>query len=168
MIQRLVVAMIKENNNAFTLTVIRGNHTSETTTEAKVKGGCGGGGAAIGGNGGDAVMTDYNDIKGGVGGNAVAPAAVSLYGAGGTGGNGGGGGGGGGNAYIFRVDGAQDTGEAYGCEGAAGGLGSAGGAGAPGCVILYYGTRSTKQLNGWLKTADGKFFNGRLKRRFVV
>ncbi len=90
------------------------------------------------------------------------------YGNGGHGGNGGGGGGGGGGGAIL-TSGKRNVGiqTASGAKGGAGGHGSPGGTGGPGCIILYYGIPHVTS-SGWLKTRDGKYFNGRLKRRFIV
>ena len=107
-------------------------------------GGCGGGGAAAGSKGGDALKgweyVDDTSIwgKGGDGADALAASPTAeMYGAGGNGGSGGGGGGGAAtrhwwnSAYttLISVD-AQEIG--------AGGKGSEGTAGYRGCLIIYY------------------------------
>jgi len=107
--------------------------------------GAGGGGAAVGNNGGDASPGSRNiDVNGGNGADAIAPhPADNVYGAGGNGGNGGGGGGAGGARewwnYVYSSVIATDGGTLapYGGPGK-GGKGSDGSAGAYGCAIIYY------------------------------
>lgn len=130
--------------------------------------GAGGGGAAEGSVGG-AAGEGWGSIRGGNGADAVSPGAASGYGTGGAGGHGGGGGGGGGGTFAI-ISSEEDyfsSVTAPGVSGGAAGHGSPGGAGSPGCIILYYGVPHAVS-SGWLKTRDGKFFNGRLSRRFIV
>lgn len=111
-------------------------------------GGNGGGGAAAGANGHDAVdLAGGDGIRehwpiGGNGADAVeTPATVEMYGQGGNGGNGGGGGGGASNHYwwndvyttlitVWSKEESNIPGQ--------GGKGSAGTAGYKGCIIIYY------------------------------
>lgn len=111
-------------------------------------GGNGGGGAAAGANGHDALdLAGGNGIRehwpiGGDGADAVEPpATVEMYGQGGNGGNGGGGGGGASNHYwwndvyttligVWSQEESNIPGQ--------GGKGSAGTAGYNGCLIIYY------------------------------
>jgi hypothetical protein len=107
-------------------------------------GGCGGGGAAPGAKGGDAVKgwAQVNGSKvwgrGGHGANALsAQPTPEMYGAGGNGGSGGGGGGGAAtrhwwnSAYTTLID---VDGQSIGY----GGKGSLGTKGYRGCIIIYY------------------------------
>lgn len=109
----------------------------------------GGGGAAYGANGGNAVRSvDWGDMistDGGAGANAAAPANVyTEYGSGGFGGNGGGGGGGGGTRYSDFAAYNPSTGQYYRTyetwpqANGGRGTGSAGTAGIEGCAIIYY------------------------------
>lgn len=109
----------------------------------------GGGGAAYGANGGNAVRrVDWGDMistNGGTGANASPTANVyTEYGSGGFGGNGGGGGGGGGTRYSDFAAYNPQTGQYYRTyetwpeANGGGGSGSAGTAGVAGCVIIYY------------------------------
>lgn len=131
-----------------------------------VRAGGGGGGAAYN-NPGGAAPEGFDNIAGGKGANGTAPSDATVYGNGGDGGNGGGGGGGGGGTLAATHQNATWPTTADGVPGGAGGTGSPGSAGGPGCIILYYGIPHVTS-SGWLKTSDGKFFNGRLMRRFIV
>ena len=101
--------------------------------------GAGGGGAAHGANGGNAVGGDQSlqrwRVVGGAGANAVAPAQASETQAG-HGGHGGGGGGGATSGDVVQ-DGSSTLSYDLG-TGGAGGLGSAGGQGGDGLIIVYY------------------------------
>ena len=116
--------------------------------------GCGGGGAAVGADGGDGlgigVGLYYNSTTGlyagtgGAGGNAASPpATIALYGQGGNGGHGGGGGGASGMREYYnmmRMDPnalPPDETDSVPTLGL-GGAGSAGTAGYYGCAIIYY------------------------------
>lgn len=133
---------------------------------ARVCAGAGGGGAAYN-NAGNAATEGYLSIKGGAGASASLPEVQTVFGTGGIGGNGGGGGGGGGGAYVWVHQKYGSSATVYGTSGGNGGAGSPGGAGGPGCIILYYGVPHVIS-SGWLKTRDGKYFNDRFIRRFVV
>ena len=111
-------------------------------------GGNGGGGAAAGANGHDALDLEGGDgIRehwpiGGDGADAVEPpVTVEMYGQGGNGGNGGGGGGGASNHYwwndVYTTLIAVWSQEESNIPGQ-GGKGSAGTAGYKGCLIIYY------------------------------
>ena len=111
-------------------------------------GGNGGGGAAAGANGHDALdLVGGDGIRehwpiGGNGADAVEPpATVEMYGQGGNGGNGGGGGGGASNHYwwndVYTTLIAVWSQEESNIPGQ-GGKGSAGTAGYKGCLIIYY------------------------------
>lgn len=111
-------------------------------------GGNGGGGAAAGANGHDALdLVGENGIRehwpiGGDGADAVEPpVTVEMYGQGGNGGNGGGGGGGASNHYwwndVYTTLIAVWSQEESNIPGQ-GGKGSAGTAGYKGCLIIYY------------------------------
>lgn len=111
-------------------------------------GGNGGGGAAAGANGHDALdLVGGSGIRehwpiGGNGADAVEPpATVEMYGQGGNGGNGGGGGGGASNHYwwndVYTTLIAVWSQEESNIPGQ-GGKGSAGTAGYKGCIIIYY------------------------------
>jgi hypothetical protein len=103
---------------------------------------CGGGGAAVGNDGGDATgYTAYNNW--GIAGNGAdaddANAPAVGYGNGGNGGHGGGGGGAGSNVEYYNhayqaVIGAEGRTDSIG----KGGKGSSGSAGNYGCAIIYY------------------------------
>lgn len=105
----------------------------------------GGGGAAIGNNGGDSYVFNVDSTgvlhstRGGAGADAIAPQNVRAeYGSGGSGGNGGGGGGGAGTRFSdFRAQSGYVA-TTYSWEAGAGGSGSAGSDGIDGCVIIYY------------------------------
>lgn len=106
---------------------------------------CGGGGAAIGANGGNATRgSDYRDpVISGRGANASGHgSSPSSIGSGGGGGNGGGGGGGGGGGVVMKtvVSGSGTPGyySQAGAAGGSGGSGSRGGTGKSGGVIFYY------------------------------
>lgn len=100
---------------------------------------CGGGGAAAGAKGGEAITaTPTYQGEGGDGANALAAEpTVELYGSGGNGGSGGGGGGGAGarhwwnSAYTTLIELDSQT-------PGAGGKGSVGTKGYRGCIIIYY------------------------------
>lgn len=111
-------------------------------------GGNGGGGAAVGANGHDALdLAGGDGIRehwpiGGDGADAVEPpVTVEMYGQGGNGGNGGGGGGGASNHYwwndVYTTLIAVWSQEESNIPGQ-GGKGSAGTAGYKGCLIIYY------------------------------
>lgn len=102
--------------------------------------GGGGGGAAVGSQGGDGtagrILGDNTTVPG-AGGNGTDAAAIpakTVYGCGGDGGHGGGGGGKAGQSGGVNQSPSVRPGTTPGL----GGKGSAGGAGAPGCIILYY------------------------------
>lgn len=102
--------------------------------------GGGGGGAAVGSQGGDGtagrILGDNTPVPGagGNGADAAAIPAKTVYGCGGDGGHGGGGGGKAGQSGGVNQSPSVRPGTTPGL----GGKGSAGGAGAPGCIILYY------------------------------
>jgi len=107
-------------------------HTYETA-------GAGGGGAAHGNNGGNAVggdyLTDSWRVVGGAGANATGPSQAAETQAG-RGGHGGGGGGGATAGAVYQ-DGSSTVSVDRG-TGGAGGLGSAGGQGGDGLIVIYY------------------------------
>lgn len=128
--------------------VFRANELWATASENLTRryGGCGGGGAAVGNNGGDALdLIGGNgkieqDICGGKGADALeTEATVELYGSGGNGGSGGGGGGGASNVYwwndVYTALISITNDPSYVGKG---GKGSAGTAGYKGCIIIYY------------------------------
>ena len=135
-----------------------------------IAGGTGGGGAAVGNNGQDAVQPLTSDVRAGAGANAAPPSGTVNYGCGGYGGNGGGGGGGAMGLYLshgaYLYDGTP-SGTWLDLAGGAGGSGSAGGPGGDGCIILYY--RRPKPLSaGWLRDNTQKPLLDRLGRRLIV
>lgn len=128
--------------------VFRANELWATASENLTRryGGCGGGGAAVGNNGGDALKLIggngkiEQDICGGNGADALeTEATVELYGSGGNGGSGGGGGGGASNVYwwndVYTALISITNDPSYVGKG---GKGSAGTAGYKGCIIIYY------------------------------
>ena len=134
-----------------------------------VAGGTGGGGAAVGNNGQDAVQPLTSGVRAGAGANAAPPSGTVNYGCGGYGGNGGGGGGGASGLYLrhgaYLYDGTP-SGTWLDLAGGAGGSGSTGGPGGAGCIIIYY--RKKKELrSGWLKDKIGKLVLDRLGRRII-
>lgn len=134
-----------------------------------VAGGTGGGGAAVGNNGQDAVQPLTSGVRAGAGANAAPPSGAVNYGCGGYGGNGGGGGGGASGLYLrhgaYLYDGTP-SGTWLDLAGGAGGSGSTGGPGGAGCIIIYY--RKKKELqSGWLKDKNGKPVLDRLGRRII-
>ena len=134
-----------------------------------VAGGTGGGGAAVGNNGQDAVQPLTSGVRAGAGANAAPPSGAVNYGCGGYGGNGGGGGGGASGLYLrhgaYMYDGTP-SGTWLDLAGGAGGSGSTGGPGGDGCIIIYY--RKKKELqSGWLKDKNGKLMLDRLGRRII-
>ena len=106
-----------------------------------VAGGTGGGGAAVGNNGQDAVQPLTSGVRAGAGANAAPPSGAVNYGCGGYGGNGGGGGGGASGLYLrhgaYMYDGTP-SGTWLDLAGGIGGSGSTGGPGGAGCIIIYY------------------------------
>ena len=134
-----------------------------------VAGGTGGGGAAVGNNGQDAVQPLTSGVRAGAGANAAPPSGAVNYGCGGYGGNGGGGGGGASGLYLrhgaYMYDGTP-SGTWLDLAGGIGGSGSTGGPGGAGCIIIYY--RKKKELqSGWLKDKTGKPVLDRLGRRII-
>ena len=134
-----------------------------------VAGGTGGGGAAVGNNGQDAVQPLTSGVRAGAGANAAPPSGAVNYGCGGYGGNGGGGGGGASGLYLrhgaYLYDGTP-SGTWLDLAGGTGGSGSTGGPGGDGCIIIYY--RKKKELqSGWLKDKIGKLVLDRLGRRII-
>nr|DAW18005.1 MAG TPA: hypothetical protein [Caudoviricetes sp.] len=134
-----------------------------------VAGGTGGGGAAVGNNGQDAVQPLTSGVRAGAGANAAPPSGAVNYGCGGYGGNGGGGGGGASGLYLrhgaYMYDGTP-SGTWLDLAGGSGGSGSTGGPGGDGCIIIYY--RKKKELqSGWLKDKNGKPVLDRLGRRII-
>lgn len=141
-------------------------------------GGNGGGGAAMGNNGGDAVQGYVEFVhsingqgpgihadgrSGGEGAAAtLVPEQATIFGNGGTGGAGGGGGGGGGSTngtypnYDWRA------------AGGSGGAGGAGGQGADGCVIIYYSMPKPNAAGGPIRDKNGKIIIDKFKRKLVV
>lgn len=134
-----------------------------------VAGGTGGGGAAVGNNGQDAVQPLTSGVRAGAGANAAPPSGAVNYGCGGYGGNGGGGGGGAMGLYLkhgaYMYDGTP-SGTWLVLDGGAGGSGSTGGQGGDGCIILYY-RRPKLVQSGWLKDKNGKLVLDRLGRRII-
>lgn len=135
-----------------------------------IAGGTGGGGAAVGNNGQDAVQPLTSDVRAGAGANAAPPSGTVNYGCGGYGGNGGGGGGGAMGLYLshgaYLYDGTP-SGTWLVLAGGTGGSGSTGGPGGDGCIILYY--RRPKPLSaGWLRDNTQKPLLDRLGRRLIV
>lgn len=135
-----------------------------------VAGGTGGGGAAVGNNGQDAVQPLTSGVRAGAGANAAPPSGAVNYGCGGYGGNGGGGGGGASGLYLrhgaYMYDGTP-SGTWLDLAGGAGGSGSTGGPGGDGCIILYY--RKKKELqSGPLVTSNNLGLLDSLGRRMIV
>lgn len=135
-----------------------------------VAGGTGGGGAAVGNNGQDAVQPLTSGVRAGAGANAVPPSNAVNYGCGGYGGNGGGGGGGASGLYLrhgaYLYDGTP-SGTWLDLAGGAGGSGSTGGLGGAGCIIIYY--RKKKELqSGPLVTSNNLGLLDSLGRRMIV
>lgn len=135
-----------------------------------VAGGTGGGGAAVGNNGQDAVQPLTSGVRAGAGANAAPPSNAVNYGCGGYGGNGGGGGGGASGLYLrhgaYLYDGTP-SGTWLDLAGGAGGSGSTGGLGGAGCIIIYY--RKKKELqSGPLVTSINLGLLDSLGRRMIV
>ena len=135
-----------------------------------VAGGTGGGGAAVGNNGQDAVQPLTSGVRAGAGANAAPPSNAVNYGCGGYGGNGGGGGGGASGLYLrhgaYMYDGTP-SGTWLDLAGGAGGSGSTGGPGGAGCIIIYY--RKKKELqSGPLVTSNNFGLLDSLGRRMIV
>ena len=135
-----------------------------------VAGGTGGGGAAVGNNGQDAVQPLTSGVRAGAGANAAPPSGAVNYGCGGYGGNGGGGGGGASGLYLrhgaYMYDGTP-SGTWLDLAGGAGGSGSTGGPGGDGCIIIYY--RKKKELqSGPLVTSNNLGLLDSLGRRMIV
>ena len=135
-----------------------------------VAGGTGGGGAAVGNNGQDAVQPLTSGVRAGAGANAEPPSGAVNYGCGGYGGNGGGGGGGASGLYLrhgaYMYDGTP-SGTRLDLAGGAGGSGSTGSPGGDGCIIIYY--RKLKPFSaGWLRDNTQKPLLDRLGRRLIV
>ena len=135
-----------------------------------VAGGTGGGGAAVGNNGQDAVQPLTSGVRAGAGANAEPPSGAVNYGCGGYGGNGGGGGGGASGLYLrhgaYMYDGTP-SGTWLDLAGGAGGSGSTGSPGGDGCIIIYY--RKLKPFSaGWLRDNTQKPLLDRLGRRLIV
>lgn len=135
-----------------------------------VAGGTGGGGAAVGNNGQDAVQPLTSGVRAGAGANAEPPSGAVNYGCGGYGGNGGGGGGGASGLYLrhgaYMYDGTP-SGTWLDLAGGAGGSGSTGGPGGAGCIIIYY--RKKKELqSGPLVTSNNFGLLDSLGRRMIV
>lgn len=135
-----------------------------------VAGGTGGGGAAVGNNGQDAVQPLTSGVRAGAGANAAPPSNAVNYGCGGYGGNGGGGGGGASGLYLrhgaYLYDGTP-SGPWLDLAGGAGGSGSTGGLGGAGCIIIYY--RKKKELqSGPLVTSNNLGLLDSLGRRMIV
>ena len=101
--------------------------------------GTGGGGAAVGSDGGDGLNTATKLGSAGNGADAdPAPPASLVYGAGGNGGHGGGGGGGRGMSEWYNVSYQAVIGTNYAGDNGYGGAGSSGTPGQFGCAIIYY------------------------------
>ena len=135
-----------------------------------VAGGTGGGGAAVGNNGQDAVQPLTSGVRAGAGANAEPPSGAVNYGCGGYGGNGGGGGGGASGLYLrhgaYMYDGTPSV-TWLDLAGGAGGSGSTGGPGGAGCIIIYY--RKKKELqSGPLVTSNNLGLLDSLGRRMIV
>ena len=135
-----------------------------------VAGGTGGGGAAVGNNGQDAVQPLTSGVRAGAGANAAPPSGAVNYGCGGYGGNGGGGGGGASGLYLrhgaYMYDGTP-SGTWLDLAGGIGGSGSTGGPGGAGCIIIYY--RKKKELqSGPLVTSNNLGLLDSLGRRMIV
>ncbi len=135
-----------------------------------VAGGTGGGGAAVGNNGQDAVQPLTSGVRAGAGANAAPPSGAVNYGCGGYGGNGGGGGGGASGLYLrhgaYLYDGTP-SGTWLDLAGGTGGSGSTGGPGGDGCIIIYY--RKKKELqSGPLVTSNNLGLLDSLGRRMIV
>lgn len=135
-----------------------------------VAGGTGGGGAAVGNNGQDAVQPLTSGVRAGAGANAEPPSGAVNYGCGGYGGNGGGGGGGASGLYLrhgaYMYDGTP-SGTWLDLAGGIGGSGSTGGPGGAGCIIIYY--RKKKELqSGPLVTSNNFGLLDSLGRRMIV
>lgn len=135
-----------------------------------VAGGTGGGGAAVGNNGQDAVQPLTSGVRAGAGANAAPPSGAVNYGCGGHGGNGGGGGGGAMGLYLrhgaYLYDGTP-SGTWLELAGGIGGSGSTGGLGGAGCIIIYY--RKKKEIqSGPLVTSNNLGLLDSLGRRMIV
>ena len=135
-----------------------------------VCGGNGGGGAAMGANGKDAVTAyPLKDNIVGAGANAAAPPEPLNYGCGGNGGHGGGGAGGAPGVYLSHGASKYSTspGQWVIASGGTGGTGSKGSHGKPGCIIIYY--RKKKELqSGPLVTSNNYGLLDSLGRRMIV
>ena len=135
-----------------------------------VCGGNGGGGAAMGANGKDAVTAyPLKDNIVGAGANAAAPPEPLNYGCGGNGGHGGGGAGGAPGVYLSHGASKYSTspGQWVIASGGTGGTGSKGSHGKPGCIIIYY--RKKKELqSGPLVTSNNYVLLDSLGRRMIV
>ena len=135
-----------------------------------VAGGTGGGGAAVGNNGQDAVQPLTSGVRAGAGANAAPPSGAVNYGCGGYGGNGGGGGGGASGLYLRHGAYMYDdtpSGTWLDLAGGSGGSGSTGGPGGDGCIIIYY--RKKKELqSGPLVTSNNLGLLDSLGRRMIV
>lgn len=135
-----------------------------------VAGGTGGGGAAVGNNGQDAVQPLTSGVRAGAGANAAPPSGTVNYGCGGYGGNGGGGGGGAMGLYLrhgaYLYDGTP-SGTWLDLAGGTGGSGSTGGPGGDGCIIIYYHKKKEIQ-SGPLVTSNNLGLLDSLGRRMIV
>lgn len=132
--------------------------------------GRGGGGAAMGQNGGDGLpQTTTNGTLpyGGKGAAAYQRTQRMEPGSGGNGGSGGGGGGGGGAGQIDVHETLSSSITVSGNPGGSGGDGEKGGAGVLGCVIIYYGVPRKIQA-GRFVDKNGKQFLEKFTRRFIV
>lgn len=126
----------------------------------------GGGGAAIGSNGGDATKSSAGQ---GANASAVSPPATPGFGGNGGHGGAGGGAGGGGHVQLIRVS-APDhsiSSSQSGASGGKAGTGSAGSKGANGCVIFYFG-EPQKVPSGSPVDKNQKFYLDRFGRLLVV
>lgn len=134
---------------------------------------CGGGGAAIGSNGGNA-QGNYNGNPPNASGNGAnasgSGAASSTIGGGGGGGNGGGGGGGGGGGIIMKTvtagSGTAKVTTQSGRSGGSAGSGSSGSAGRSGGVIFYY-AEAKEAPSGSAIDKNGKFLLDKFGRTLV-
>lgn len=135
---------------------------------------CGGGGAAIGSNGGNATRGSgsRDPVISGNGATAYGSGSTfSAIGSGGGGGNGGGGGGGGGGGIIiksvFGGSGVVRADTLSGASGGSGGSGSSGSAGKSGGVIFYY-AEAKEAPSGSPIDKNGKFAIDKYGRILIV
>lgn len=142
------------------------SYNGNITSVELIRAPCGGGGAAIGSNGGNATRGSgsRDPVISGNGANASGSGSMfSAIGSGGGGGHGGGGGGGGGGGIIIKsVFGGSGVARADTLSGAAGGSagsGSRGGTGKSGGAIFYYSEAKEAQAGSPMDKNHKLFFD---------